>query len=124
MEQAARTSGIVVVHKGRRCFVPAEVAREIVPRPVISRVPGTPLGMALVSGRVVPVIDLGDDRRQLLVCDLDGEFVAIAGLDVVEAGFFEADPDGVRDGAQRIPMLDVAAEIRRAQAELLSGAAP
>ena len=116
MAEIERTSGVVVIHKGRRCFVPAAVAREVVPRPVISRVPGTPLGMALVSGRVVPVIDLGDDRRQLLVCDLDGEAVAIAGLDVVEAGFFEA--------VDRMPTLDVAAEVRRAEAELLSGVAP
>lgn len=118
-----RAAGIVVEVGGARRFVPAGIAREIVPRPVVSRVPGRDLGVALVSGRVVPVIDLGSDREQLVLCDVDGDAVALGGLSVIESGFFDTDRGAVRVGGERVPELDVADAVARTEAALLAAAA-
>ena len=108
-----KIAGVVVEQAGVLRFVPASVAQRIVPRTVISMVPGTELAMTLVEGRVVSVLSLGSVRRELLVCDVEGEAVALAGLDIVASGFYDAHPEGVKVGSAIVPLLDVAAELRR-----------
>jgi hypothetical protein len=110
-EPVNTAAGVLVLYRGERRFVPAEVALGILPRPVVSRVPGSGLGMALVSGRVVPVVDLGHDRRQLLLCDFAGEAIGLGGLELLGAGFFDRDGEAVRVGAERILPLDVGSEL-------------
>jgi hypothetical protein len=91
--------GLLVRRNGSRAFVSADVARQIVAEPLLSRVPGTSLAMALVSGRVVGVLELGVSTGSLLVCELDGQLVACVGLELERAGFFSRTPEGVWDGA-------------------------
>ena len=99
--------GLLVRRGGARAFVSAEQARQIVPEPRISRVPGSPLGMALVAGRVVGVLELGSSTGALLVCELDGQLVACAGLVVERAGLFTKTPEGVWDSGELVPDLSL-----------------
>jgi len=110
-------AGIVVRARGRRWYLPALLVQRVLPTPRLSPVPGQSLRMALVEGRVVPVVTLGDDGEHLLVCHADGEPLGIAGVDVERSGFFEAAGDGVRDGDEMLPQLDLAAELARAKSE-------
>ena len=118
-----RVAGVLVRYRDALRFVPAEVALRIVRRPVISRVPGTELGITLVAGRVTSVVDVGERGDELLVCDVAGEPVALAGLSVVDAGFYDGDESGARLGDELVPRFDVQAELRRIEGGLLGRAA-
>src|SRR5688572_15674837 len=90
-----RTAGVVVESEGRLCFVPARVAQRIVSKPVISRVPGSDVGLALVGGRVTSVIDVEEGGSDLLICDIEGEAVALSGLKVYGCGFYPKRGNGI-----------------------------
>jgi hypothetical protein len=77
----------------------------------VTLVPGTRLGLTAYEGRVICVFELGQRRGELVICDLRGELVALAGLRVVESGTFEAAAAGVQVGSRVIPELDVSAEL-------------
>jgi hypothetical protein len=111
-----KTAGVVVESEGRLCFVPASVAQRIVPKPVISRVPGSEHGMALVAGRVTSVIDVEEGGSDLLVCDIEGEAVALSGLKIYGCGFYPKHGNGIALGDELVPELDVAALIHRRRA--------
>ena len=106
--------GLLVRRRGSRAFVGADVARKIVSEPRISRVPGTALAMALVGGRVIGVIELGASTGSLLVCELDGQVVACAGLQLDRAGFFAKTPEGVWDAGELVPDLGLDRLVRDA----------
>lgn len=55
----------------------------IEPNPSVSRVPGSPFGMALVRSQIVPVLRLGDANTCLIVGRVHGEIFGIVGLRVV-----------------------------------------
>jgi hypothetical protein len=111
-------SGLVVRVGERLYFVPSKLARRVVYRTAVSRVPGTSIGMALVGGQVVSVIELGRPRGQLLFCEPGGEPVAFAGVEAVAAGWFEVDAGSVHFDGQTIPELDVLGELRRVEQQL------
>jgi hypothetical protein len=112
-------SGVVVRVAGALRFVPGQVAHKMVYMTAVSRVPGTIIGMALVGGQVVSVIDLGPASGQLLVCELDGELVAFAGIHALAAGWYEAaEGGGIRFEDQHIPELDLVGEMRRVEQQL------
>jgi len=104
----ARSAAVIVRRPEGRAFVRAEHARQIVPEPVISRVPGSALGMALVSGRVLGVLELGQPSGALLVCQPQGETVALSGLTIESVGFYPLDASGaVLVDGESIPELYV-----------------
>ena len=72
-----RAAAVIVKRPEGRAFVRADHARQIVPEPVISRVPGSAVGMALVSGRVLGVLELGQPSGALLGCQPGTETVAL-----------------------------------------------
>jgi hypothetical protein len=100
-------AGLLVRAGGELGFVPATTARAVVRLPPISPVASTPLGMALVNGRVVPVVALGSPTSFLVVCELDDEQVVFSGLDVSVVGVFEACERGVVVGEHSVPELDL-----------------
>jgi hypothetical protein len=108
-----RAAGVVVEYDQALFFVPASVAQRIVPKPVVSRVPGTELGIALVSGKVTSVIDVEQKGGELLVCDVGGEAVAFSGMKVVGCGFYPRRGNGIALGDELVPELDVTALLRR-----------
>jgi hypothetical protein len=111
--------GGLVVRVGERLyFVPSSLARKVVYRAAVSRVPGTSIGMALVAGQVVSVIELDRPRAELLLCEPGGEPVALAGVETVAAGWFEGDAGSVQFEGQTVPELDVVGELRRVEQQL------
>lgn len=108
----SRRPGILVRAGGELGFVPADVARQVVPLPTLSPVATTPLQMAVVGGRVVPVVALGSPTRALLVCEIDGESVGFSGLEVERAGAFDAADGGVVVGDRTVRELDLSGALR------------
>jgi len=108
----SRKPGILVRAGGELGFIPAEVARQVVPLPKLSPVATTPLQMAVVSGQVVPVVALGSPTQALLVCELDGELVGFSGLEVDRAGAFDATDGGVLLGERTVRDLDLSGALR------------
>jgi hypothetical protein len=121
-----RVGGIVVRRGDALGFVPAEVARRVVQRPVVSRVPGTDIGLALIAGRVIAVVAVAPERStapELVVCDIGTDLVALSGLEVVEAGTYDREGDVVVLHGQPVPLFDVAAEVLRVESELVAARA-
>jgi|RhiMethySRZTD1v2_1073278.scaffolds.fasta_scaffold08211_11 hypothetical protein len=111
-----RTAGVVVEFESRLYFVPARVAERIVAKPVVSRVPGSEFGIALVNGRVTSVIDVAEGGNDLLVCDIEGEALALSGLKVYGCGFYPSRGNGIALGDELVPELEVTALIHRRRA--------
>ena len=107
-------AGLVVRVRSERRFLPAILVQNVVPTPRLSKVPGSALRLALVQGRVLPVVELGPPGGELVVCHNEGETVALAGLEVEKSGFFPAAGDGVLVEDQPVSPFDIAQELRRA----------
>ncbi len=107
---SARTAGLLV-KLDHLWFLPAEIARKVVRPPKVSDVPGVPLGIALVDGRVVSVIRVSSNNGDLVLCDVNGETVALSGFEVVASGAFTASADGVVHEGREIRTFDVSATL-------------
>jgi hypothetical protein len=114
----SRRPGILVRAGGELGFVPAAVARQVVPLPTLSPVATTPLQMAVVGGQVVPVIAIGSPTRALLVCEIEGEAIGLSGLEMERAGAFDAIEGGVVVGGRTVRDLDVLGALRSLEAAL------
>jgi hypothetical protein len=119
---ATPRAGILLRAGASLHFVPASVALRVAPRPRVTAVPGAPvdlLGIALQGGVIVPVIAIGPDREEMLVCQHAGELVGLVGARVVRSGSFEMEREGsdavVFEG-ERAEVLDVAEIYARVQA--------
>jgi hypothetical protein len=74
------------------CFVPASVALRVAPTPRVTSFPGAPaelVGVALYEGLIVPVVAIGPQRREMVVCQHAGELLGLVGGEVVQSGSFE-----------------------------------
>jgi hypothetical protein len=100
-------AAVLVVGPRGRAFVRAELARQIVAEPTISRVPTSNVQMAMVGGRVVSVLSLGEPSGALLVCELEGEPVALSGLRVERVGHFVSDGENIRVEGELLPEIPV-----------------
>lgn len=103
-----QTAAVIVRGPTGRCFVRAENAHHIVPQPTISRVPYRDIGMALVAGRVVSVLELGAATGALLLCELDGEAVGFSGLVIERVGLFDVSLEGAHVDEVVLPELALA----------------
>jgi hypothetical protein len=100
-------AGLLVRSRGELAFLPASIIRAIRHDVVVTPYPNSELGMALVAGRVMPVLSMGDDGRALIVCDVEGELIGISGLEPIQSGFLDGDERGpVQDGVL-IPTLRI-----------------
>jgi hypothetical protein len=109
----ARGAGLLLKVRGERRFLPAILVQSVVPTPRLSDVPGSALRLALIAGRVLPVLELGAPGAELVVCLAEGETVALAGVEVQDAGAFQPEGEGVSVDGISIPPLDVGAELLR-----------
>jgi len=109
-------AGLLVRRGPERLFIPANVARYLVPMPRLSRVPWDSAQMALVGGDVVAVVELGEPSGLLVLCEHSGHSVALSGLVADSVGFWPASGNGVRVDDAEIPMLDLAAALVEFQA--------
>ena len=110
-------AGLLVRSRGELAFLSASIIRAIRYDVVVTPYPSTELGMALVAGRVLPVLSLGAEGRALIVCDVDGELVGLSGLEPMQSGFLDGDERGpVQDGVL-IPTLRVEEHLERWRAQ-------
>ncbi len=110
----ARACALLVSSPSGRAFVRAEHARQIVPQPTISRVPNSAFGMALVGGRVVSVLSLGESTGALLLSELDGEPLAFAGLQIERVTELELEAGGALVDDTLVPELPLRDLLARA----------
>src|SRR5450432_68637 len=108
-------AGLLVRRGSEQLFIPATVARHLVPLPRLSRVPWDSAQMALVSGEVVAVIELGEPSGSLLLCEIFGQRVALSGLAAERAGFWPESTSGVWVDDRDVPVLDLAAALAEFQ---------
>ena len=108
-------AGLLVRAGGELGFLPAALAKSVVQLPPVSPVASTPLSMALVNGRVVPVVALGSPTGVLVLCELDDEAIGFSGLEVSSVGAFET---AVAITVQRSPTAWLAATVRRSTRRL------
>ena len=108
-------AGLLVKRGAETLFIPASVARQLVPSPRLSRVPWDSAQMALVGGEVVPVVELGEPSGLLVLCEFAGQLLALSGLAAEQAGFWPESGAGVRIGDAHVPQLDLAAALAQFQ---------
>ena len=108
-------AGLLVRLRGELAFIAAAWVRFVRYDVVVTPFPGTEFGMALIGGRVVPVIELGHDSRALVVCEVDGETVAFSGLEPLKSGFFDGSEQHPVEANEPIPPLPIRDYIERAR---------
>jgi len=69
--------------------------------------------MALVGGEVVAVLVLGEPSGELLLCEFDGQAVALSGLSAERVGFWPASESGVRVDGVTVPALDLSDALKQ-----------
>ena len=87
-----RRGGVLLRVDSALCFIPASVALRVAPPPRVTTVPGAPsdlLGVTLYEGMIVPVVEIGSARREMVVCQHAGELIGLVGGQVVQSGSFE-----------------------------------
>ena len=73
--------------------------------------------MALVGGEVVAVLALGEPSGELLLCEFEGQSVALSGLAAERVGFWPASGSGVSVDGVTVPALDLSAALREFQSD-------
>lgn len=103
----AQRAGLLVRRGGELSFLPASVARWLLPVPRLTKIPWDSAQMALVGGEVVAVLPLGEPSGELLLCQLDGQAVALSGLSADRVGFWPESEVGVSVDGVDVPTLDL-----------------
>jgi hypothetical protein len=115
-------AGLLVRHGGRAsrsptggelAFLPASVARWLLPLPRLTKIPWDSAQMALVGGEVVAVLVLGEPSGELLLCELDGQAVALSGLSADRVGFWPEHESGVSVDGVLVPTLDLSHALKQ-----------
>jgi len=71
--------------------------------------------MALVGGQVVAVVELGEPSGILVVCELDGQALALSGLLAERVGAWPETEAGVNVDGVNVPALDLNAALAQFQ---------
>jgi len=103
----AQRAGLLVRRDGELSFLPASVARFLVPLPRLTKIPWDSAQMARVGGEVVPVLALGTPSGELLLCEFEGQAVALSGLSAERVGFWPASESGVNVDGATVPIFDL-----------------
>ena len=107
----ALRAGLLVKRSGERLFLSASLARHLVPLPRLTQLPWDSAHMTLVGGEVVAVLELGPASGVLVLCEHEGQAVALSGLDAEQVGFWPASDAGVRIDGANVPALDLGAAL-------------
>jgi len=116
----AQRAGLLVRHDGQLSFLPASVARFLLPLPRLTKIPWDSAQMALVGGEVVAVLALGEPRSELLLCEFEGKTVALSGLSADRVGFWPASESGVSVDGVHVPALDLRAALEQFRSDRAS----
>lgn len=117
-----RTPRLLVELDGKVCELTAIVIESIEPHSTISDVPGSPLGMTLIRGQVVPVLRLGPEPSPLVVGCVRGEIIALSGVQVIRWISEEFEAPAALDASVRTEAHEEASRLD--VAELLARLAP
>jgi len=109
----AQRAGLLVRRDGQLAFLPASVARWLLPIPRLTQLPWDSAQMALVGGEVVAVLVLGEPSAELLLCEIEGQAVALSGLSADRVGFWPASGSGVSVDGLLVPALDLSEALKR-----------
>ncbi|MEI9954158.1 MAG: hypothetical protein WDO74_35585 [Pseudomonadota bacterium] len=113
----AQRAGLLVRRGGELAFLSASVARWLLPLPRLTKIPWDFAQMALVGGEVVAVLALGEPSGELLLCEFNGQAVALSGLSAERVGFWPASESGVSVDGLTVPALDLSAALRQFQSD-------
>jgi hypothetical protein len=91
----AERAGLLVRRGNERLFLAANVAKHLVPLPRLTTIPWDSAQMALVGGEVIAVVELGEPSGTLVVCELDGQALALSGLFAERVGVWPESGAGV-----------------------------
>lgn len=69
--------------------------------------------MALVGGEVVAVLVLGEPSGELLLCEFEGQAMALSGLSADRVGFWPASESGVSVDGVTVPALDLSEALKQ-----------
>lgn len=108
-------NGLLVRYREQLAFIASTVVRFIRYDVTVSPFPGSSLGMALITGRIVPVISLGKETKSLVVCELDGEAIAFSGLEPIRSGFLEGTDQKPIEAGEAVPEFPIREIIDRAR---------
>ena len=120
--EAGKRGGVALRVGGELRYLPAALALKVTHAPRITPVPGAPeelVGIAVHDGVVLPVLAIGPDRGEMVVCQHAGELLGVVGGSVVRTGSFEVvgdRPELVRVDGETARPLDVASLYARVQA--------
>ena len=116
----AQRAGLLVRRGGQLSFLPASVARWLLPLPRLTKIPWDSAQMALVGGEVVAVLALGEPSGELLLCEFEGKALALSGLSAERVGFWPASDSGVSVDGVAVPALDLRAALEQFQSDRAS----
>ena len=103
----ASRAGLLVRRGNELAFLAAGIAKCVLGTPRLTRLPWDSAQMALVGGEVVPVLELAEPSGVLVLCELDGQPLALSGLFAERAGFWPESGRGVEVDGQPVPALDL-----------------
>jgi hypothetical protein len=109
----AQRAGLLVRIGGEPFFLPASVARSLSPLPRLTKIPWDSAQMTLVGGEVVAVLPLAEASGELLLCEFEGQAVALSGLSAERVGFWPASESGVSVDGVTVPELNLGAALER-----------
>src|SRR6187402_390110 len=110
----ASRAGLLVRRGEQLAFLSAGVAKCVLPSPRLTRLPWDDAQMALVGGEVVAVLELSEPTGVLVLCELDGQPLALSGLRPERAGFWpgsESRALAVEVDGLTVPALDLPSEL-------------
>ena len=100
-------AGLLVKHGGALAFLPASLVRSLLPSPRLTKIPWDTAQIALVSGEVVAVLELGEPSGVLVLCEVLGQTFALSGLRTERVGVWPEAGAGVRVDGVDVPALDL-----------------
>jgi hypothetical protein len=111
----AELAGLLVRRAGKLAFLPASIARSLLPLPRLTKIPWDSAHMALVGGEVVAVLELAEPCGVLVLCELEGQAVAVSGLSAERVGSWPESELGVIVDGEQVPELDLASALTQFQ---------
>jgi hypothetical protein len=111
----AQRAGLLLRRGGELYFLAENIVRSLLPLPRLTQIPRDSAQMALAGGEVVAVLALGEPSAELLLCEFEGEVVALSGLCAERVGFWPASESGVNVDGVTVPALDLRAALTQFQ---------
>jgi len=100
-------AGLLVRRDGKLAFLPASIARSLLPLPRLTKIPWDCAQMTLVGGEVVAVLELAEPCGVLLLCELEGQVIAVSGLHAERVGLWPESELGVIVDGEQVSQLDL-----------------